>query len=107
MRKITLDFTGIYNRDNLHQYLKEQFEFPEYYGENLDALHDELTSIMEDTEVVFAEGCTIAQDSAADCNGADETGMTQIARSEKMERYLQKMRKVFEDAAEENRHLRL
>ena len=84
MRKIVLDFTGIRNRDDLHQYLKERFGFPEYYGENLDALYDVLTEPMEETEIVFAE---------------DRSG---FPRGEEMRSYLERVRKVFEDAAEEN-----
>ena len=28
-----------------HKYLKEALDFPDYYGENLDALHDILTGL--------------------------------------------------------------
>ena len=35
-----------------HKYLKEVFDFPEYYGENLDALYDCLSE-MDDTEVII------------------------------------------------------
>ena len=35
-----------------HKYLKEIFDFPEYYGENLDALYDCLSE-MEDTEIII------------------------------------------------------
>ena len=38
------------SREETHKYLKETFGFPEYYGENLDALHDCLTE-MDDLEV--------------------------------------------------------
>lgn len=40
MKYITLDFTGCKYLGEIHQVLKKQFEFPEYYGENLDALWD-------------------------------------------------------------------
>ena len=33
----------------MHQYLKEKLEFPDYYGNNLDALYDMLTSLEEGT----------------------------------------------------------
>ncbi|MBQ1567296.1 MAG: barstar family protein [Erysipelotrichaceae bacterium] len=35
-----------------HKYLKEIFDFPEYYGENLDALYDCLSEL-EDTEIII------------------------------------------------------
>ncbi|MDP4119177.1 MAG: barstar family protein [Bacillota bacterium] len=40
MEKIILDFTGCKNLDDVHHLLKKQFDFPDYYGENLDALWD-------------------------------------------------------------------
>lgn len=51
MKKITLDLSGISLRYELHLTLKKAFGFPDYYGRNLDALHDCLTDITEDTEV--------------------------------------------------------
>lgn len=40
MTKLTLDFTGCKYVGELHKVLKETFDFPDYYGENLDALWD-------------------------------------------------------------------
>lgn len=51
---LTVDLSGIKTVEELHAALKEAFEFPEYYGGNLDALHDCLTDITEPTEVTFA-----------------------------------------------------
>ena len=44
MREVTLDLTSFEEKISLHRYLKETLGFPFYYGANLDALHDELTS---------------------------------------------------------------
>lgn len=44
---IRLNFSGIKTRKELHRYLKEKLGFPDYYGENLDALYDLLTQIRE------------------------------------------------------------
>lgn len=37
---MTLDFTNISSAQDLHQYIKQIFNFPDYYGNNLDAFHD-------------------------------------------------------------------
>ena len=51
MKKITLDFGNISNKEEMHKYLAEKFEFPDYYGKNLDALFECLTDIAEPTAV--------------------------------------------------------
>ena len=48
--KYILDGKKMVSKEETHKYLKETFGFPEYYGENLDALHDCLTE-MKDLEV--------------------------------------------------------
>ena len=48
--KYILDGKKMVSREETHAYLKETFGFPEYYGKNLDALHDCLTE-MADVEV--------------------------------------------------------
>ena len=40
MNTITLDFNGIKSYLALHQYFREVFSLPDYYGNNLDALWD-------------------------------------------------------------------
>lgn len=49
MKEITIDCEGIGTARQLHQALAEQLDFPDWYGGNLDALHDLLTAITEDT----------------------------------------------------------
>ncbi len=53
MRKIYLDLNEAHDKKSLHEYLKRRFGFPDYYGANLDALYDCLTSIAEPTAVGF------------------------------------------------------
>lgn len=45
MKQITLDGNILADAALVHDYLKEQLQFPEYYGKNLDALHDCLTDL--------------------------------------------------------------
>ena len=51
MKHITIDCSAIDSRENLHRTISNALELPEYYGNNLDALHDVLTSISEDTHL--------------------------------------------------------
>ena len=51
MKRIELDLSEVALRYELHLALRNAFGFPEYYGMNLDALHDCLTDIREDTEI--------------------------------------------------------
>lgn len=47
MKKVVLDGKKITDREALHKILKKELRFPEYYGENLDALWDCLTTDVE------------------------------------------------------------
>ena len=52
MKQIILDGNILADAAQAHDYLKEMLEFPEYYGKNLDALHDCLTDL-EDVEITI------------------------------------------------------
>ena len=52
MKQIILDGNLLSDAAKVHDYLMEMLEFPEYYGKNLDALHDCLTDL-EDVEVTI------------------------------------------------------
>lgn len=84
MREVTLDLTRFEEKISLHTYLKETLAFPFYYGANLDALHDELTSETESLRITV-------------CYPSHPLG--------KMVDYLPKLLRVFEDAARANYHL--
>lgn len=79
MRSIRLEGAILANQETAHEYLKEMLEFPEYYGENLDALYDCLTDL-QDIEI-------------------------QIQTGQQESEYLKKMIVVFQDAADENENL--
>ena len=52
MKQIILDGNVIADAAKVHDYLMEMLDFPEYYGKNLDALHDCLTDL-EDWEIMI------------------------------------------------------
>lgn len=84
MRKILLDLYPVKSVEMTHQYLKFELDLGEYYGNNLDALYDELTSITEDTCIGLFYPC-------------EEDGP--------LAAYQKKLVKVFKDAEAENGHL--
>lgn len=86
MREVTLDITPFEEKISLHRYFKEALDFPFYYGANLDALYDELTSEMDGLRVTVLYPAT---------------------PKGKMVEYLPRLLRVFEDAARENYHLEL
>ena len=49
--KIYLDASKMTTKEVSHQYLKEALSLPDYYGNNLDALHDCLEE-MNDVEII-------------------------------------------------------
>ena len=53
MKEITLDCRGFIPRSELHRILAAALSFPDHYGNNLDALHDCLTSLPEETRLIL------------------------------------------------------
>lgn len=49
MKQINVDCAGMENSRQLHRALAEALAFPEWYRYNLDALHDCLTDLAEET----------------------------------------------------------
>lgn len=54
--RIELDCAMMTGRLETHEYLKEKFSFPDWYGKNLDALYDMLTAICDPVTVVLQNG---------------------------------------------------
>ena len=98
MKTVNLNFDSFLTREEIQEYLKEQFGFAPYYGGNLDALYDGLTAVMEETRIFFEE------DEGDTCC---EAVWGAAVRSDEMRNYLNRVRRVIEDAAEENGNLHL
>ena len=58
MNRVQLSAAGWDTPEKAHEELAKALHFPEYYGKNLDALHDCLTSL-SDTQLVI-EDCAAA-----------------------------------------------
>ena len=57
-----MEIDGNLIRKEGHDYLKEVFNFPEYYGKNLDALYDCLCEIGVETEIVLINSECVSSD---------------------------------------------
>lgn len=51
MKYLYLDGLKMLTKQDAHRHLKEGFQFPDYYGANLDALYDLLSTWSESVEV--------------------------------------------------------
>ncbi len=80
MKKVTIDFAGCKNIYEIHSRMNEKLDFPDFYGENLDALWDVLTGFIEWNQIIYLKGC-------ADVD-------------EKLISYMQKVIEVFQEAEE-------
>lgn len=88
MKKLIIDSATIGGMEQLHGRFFAAFDFPECYGENLDALYDYLCEIVtEDAEIVFRNSASLA----------DSLGEKSAAG----------LRRVLKDASEENPHIRV
>lgn len=82
--EFTVDLTGIGDRAQLHDRLKEALALPEYYGRNLDALYDALGEMQGSIRII----------------GFEDAQKT-------MAGYARGLRAVCEDAAAENPQLQI
>lgn len=80
--RVVLDALRLQRKEEAHKYLREALNFPEYYGGNLDALHECLTEL---------DGAEIEFVNAEKVSGG----------------YFARVMKVFTDSAEENPSLKI
>ena len=86
MREITIDCTKIADKAELHKTLAEVLDFPDWYGNNLDAMYDCLTGITDDVCIII--------------EGFDSL-------EEKLGTYALSMRKAMLRAADDNEKIRV
>ncbi len=53
MRTIVLDFNDFQDEKAVHAFLASRLDFPDYYGNNLDALYDVLSTEDRETNAVL------------------------------------------------------
>lgn len=53
MKIAVINGDSINSIEKIHNKLKYQLDFPDYYGMNLDSLWDELTSTSEDIKIII------------------------------------------------------
>ncbi len=84
MNRIILNGKRMITKEVTHAYLKRKFSLPDYYGRNLDALWDLLSTTVKETEIVLVNAECIA---------------------ENLGKYGHSLLQVFEDLREENRRI--
>ena len=60
--RIEIDLTEVRSKEAFHDVIQENIECPRYYGRNLDALYDVLTSYCEPVQLYFEGYTDFAQD---------------------------------------------
>lgn len=61
MKYANIDGAAVTSMADLHRLLAEQLDFPAWYGGNLDALHDCLTDLAEETTITLVHGEALAE----------------------------------------------
>ena len=84
MKYAMIDGSAVTSMADAHASLAQQLSFPEWYGSNLDALHDCLTDLREETVIAMLHGDVLSESLGI--------GYSRLCR-------------VLSDAAEENPYL--
>ena len=86
MKYAIIDGSAVVSMEDIHRTLAQQLSFPEWYGSNLDALHDCLSDLHEETTISLVHGDTLFE-----ALGPDYTRLC----------------RVLSDSAEENPYLKI
>ena len=84
MKQVIINGAAVSSMADIHRLLAAELNFPEWYGRNLDALHDCLTEIGEETSFTILQPETLLETLGS--------GYTRLCR-------------VLADSAEENPYL--
>ena len=57
MKTVYLDSAMLKDRNSMYMYMHEIFALPENMGRNLDALHDVLSEVRQDTLIICTHDC--------------------------------------------------
>lgn len=60
MKSVVLDAQSLESRETLHATLAKALDFPAWYGNNLDALFDCLTTLSEETTLMLPNEATLS-----------------------------------------------
>lgn len=60
MNHVIIDGAAVTSMADIHAMLAQRLDFPEWYGSNLDALHDCLTELNEETGIYILHGDALA-----------------------------------------------
>ena len=105
MQKVyTIDLSMLVelDKEEIYDLLKEKLHLPDYCGTNLDALYDALTEMGEcDINIIDCKN----DDNTSSCNDSSESSKAIEAGSKYS--YVDKIKKVFEDASELNPDINL
>ncbi len=61
MKKVLIKLKNITSKEDLFNNISAKLNLPEYCGKNLDALHDVLTDIHEETELIIRESSALGE----------------------------------------------
>ena len=86
MRTVILNAADCASQEALHAFLARQLGFPTWYGNNLDALHDCLSEVRDETSIVIPNVAAL---------------------EEQLGSYIRKLLRVLIDASSENPRVHL
>lgn len=86
MQEVYINGRDFESPEEVHEFLAEKLDFPDYYGKNLSALYDVLTELGEDTRIIL------------DLSDVEEDSMIEM---------LERMAEVMTDAADANDYLEI